>query len=91
MNEVAKMREYEMTQAQLDKLLQACAPQPYMVIGGVGPLSPQERANNAWEALGREMGFDHFSVKPVVGKGYHFFMARPLLNGSHVSGDKVSS
>ena len=67
-------KEYEMTQAQLDRILDACKPVPYMVFGGVEPRSPQENANDAWRALGEEIGFDHMSVRPN-GKGDRFFTA----------------
>jgi len=67
-------KEYEMTQAQLDQILDACRPVPYMVFGGVEPRSPQQNANDAWKALGDEMGFDHMSVRPN-GKGECFFTA----------------
>lgn len=71
-------REYEMTEEQLTQLLDACKPVPYMVMGGVEPSSPQENANSAWAALGREMGFDGMSVKPVSGKGQRFFTAEAV-------------
>lgn len=72
-------REYEMTQEQLDKLLDACKPVPYFAVGGSygSPASPQENANRAWQALGDEMGFQHMTVEPVRGKGVRFFMAEP--------------
>ena len=71
------MKEYEMTQADLDKILDACKPVRYMVVGGVMPSTPQENANAAWAELGSRMGFDHMSVKPVSGKGDRFFTAVP--------------
>jgi hypothetical protein len=67
-------KEYEMTQAQLDAILDACKPVPYMVFGGMEPRSPQESANAAWAALGEELGFDHMTVRPN-GKGDRFFTA----------------
>ncbi len=67
-------KEYEMTQAQLDAILDACKPVPYMVFGGMEPRSPQENANDAWKALGDELGFDHMTVQPN-GKGDRFFTA----------------
>jgi hypothetical protein len=67
-------KEYEMTQAQLDAILNACKPVPYMVFGGHEPRSPQENANDAWAALGKELGFDHMTVRPN-GKGDRFFSA----------------
>jgi hypothetical protein len=73
-------KEYEMTQAQLDAILNACKPVPYMVFGGMEPRSPQENANDAWAALGKEMGFDHMTVRPN-GKGDRFFSADALSEG----------
>lgn len=69
-------RDYEMTETQLAKLLEACKPVPYFAIGGSygSPRSPQENANAAWEALGMEMGFQHMTVKPSS-KGDRFFTA----------------
>ncbi len=70
-------KEYEMTPAQLDKLLEACKPVPYLVANGTEPASPQENANRAWQALGEELGFDHMTVRPN-GKGDRFFTADAL-------------
>ncbi len=67
-------REFEMTQEQLDKILDACKPVVAIAIH-LGPLpNQQDNANRAWEALGREMGFDHMTVRPC-GKGDRFFTA----------------
>lgn len=71
---MAERKEFEMTQEQLDKLLEACKPVPYMVIGGMEPRSLQERANDAWERLGKELGFKHMTVQPLS-KGNRFFTA----------------
>lgn len=70
-------REYEMSQEQLDRLLAACRPVPYMIVGGMAPPSPQASANVAWKTLAREMGFQWDSVRPVAGKGSAFFTAEP--------------
>ena len=69
--------EYEMTEADLEKILDACKPVPVMMIGGFAPASPQENANAAWAELGRRMGFDHMTVQPIHGKGNRFFTAVP--------------
>jgi hypothetical protein len=69
-----------MTQADLDKILDACRSVPYIIVGGVGPRSPQERANDAWAELGSRMGFDHMTVQPISGKGNLFFSAVPSEN-----------
>mgnify|MGYP001618132302 CR=1 FL=1 len=70
-------KEYEMDKAQFDRLADACKPVPYLVVGGHPPLSPQEQANRAWAVLGRELGFDPWSVQPVAGKDERFFTAEP--------------
>jgi hypothetical protein len=59
------MRSYfEMTQADLDKLLSAMKPIPAIALN-CGPLgSVQERANAAWAELGSRMGFDPMTVQP---------------------------
>lgn len=69
-------KEYEMTQTQLDKLLDACKPTPAMWLSGGAPLfkTPQENANRAWRALGDEMGFNFMTVEPSE-KGSRFFTA----------------
>lgn len=72
--------DYEMTAADLVQLQEACKPVPYMVIGGHEPRSQQENANAAWAELGRRMGFDHMTVRPINGKGIRFFSAVPSEN-----------
>lgn len=67
-------KEFEMTDEQLKKLLDAGKPVPYMIIGGILPTSPQENANAAWSYLGLELGFEHMTVKPSP-KGDKFFTA----------------
>lgn len=67
-------KEYEMTEKQLDKLLDACKPTRVMKIGSYTPASPQENANNAWCNLGKELGFDGMTVQPTT-KGDRFFTA----------------
>lgn len=74
-------REYEMSEAQLATLLEACKPVPYFAVGGSygNPISPQERANAAWAVLGEEMGFQHMTVEPT-NKGNRFFTAEPRVD-----------
>lgn len=69
--------EYEMTEADLETILNACKSVPLMMVGRYAPSSPQENANRAWAALGEKMGFDSMSVRPVDGKGNRFFTAIP--------------
>ena len=71
--------EYEMTEDDLKTILDACKPTPVMFLSGGTPLgsNPQENANRAWAALGKKMGFDHMTVRPINGKGNLFFTAVP--------------
>jgi hypothetical protein len=74
-------REYEMSEERHKRLLDACRPVPYIVVGGVPPTSPQENANAAWRSLADELGFDWTTVKPVPGKSSAFFTAVPTGTG----------
>jgi hypothetical protein len=71
-------KDFEMTQAQLDELLNACKPTPVMYLSGGQPMfnSPQKNANYAWEKLGKELGFKHMTVKPNGGD--RFFTAEVI-------------
>src|SRR4051812_32181549 len=69
-----------MSEGDLETILAACKPVPAMMIGGTLPSSPQENANRAWAALGKKMGFDHMTVRPISGKGDRFFTAVPSEN-----------
>lgn len=69
---------YEMTELDLQKILDACKPTPMIMLNIPGlHRSPQDQANDAWEELGKRMGFDHMTVRPVDGKGNRFFTAVP--------------
>ena len=69
---------FEMTEADLAELLAAMKPEPLMYLSGGMPMhrSRQERANDAWAALGKRMGFEPMSVQPMRG-GIRFFTAIP--------------
>lgn len=71
-------REYEMTEADLAKLLDASKPVALIALNAGMPGSPQENANRAWQQLGHRMGFNYLSVRPTPGKGQRFFTAEPL-------------
>jgi hypothetical protein len=67
-------REFEMTDADLKGLLEACRSVPLIALQCGMPSSPQENANRAWCALGDRMGFDGMTVEPSS-KGQRFFTA----------------
>ena len=68
---------YEMTEEDLEEILETCKPVPMIMLQCGTPPSVQENANRAWRRLGEKMGFDYDTVQPVVGKGSRFFTAVP--------------
>lgn len=71
-------KEFEMSQEQYDRLIDACKPVPYLIAGGTSPRSPQENANDAWAELGRELGFEYMTVEGSR-KGDRFFTAEETV------------
>ena len=69
-------QKYEMSQEQLDVILDACKPVIGIMVGICLPSTPQENANRAWAELGETMGFDSMTVKP--GSSDRFFSAEPV-------------
>jgi hypothetical protein len=69
-------KEFELTAEQFDKLIEACRPTTLIMLQCGMPRSPQENANDAWCALGKELGFDGMTVEPSS-KGQRFFTAVP--------------
>jgi hypothetical protein len=69
-------KEYEMTEKDLEVLLDACKPTICIKVGNYVPATPQENANRAWQKLGEKMKFYHMSVLPSS-KGDRFFTAIP--------------
>ena len=67
-------KRFVMTEGDMEKILDACKPVPYMVFGGIPPKSPQENANDAWCELGSRMSFDGMTVEPT-GEGNLIFTA----------------
>ena len=68
-------QEFTLTQEDLEAVLDAGKPVPYMISGGVTPRSPQENANAAWQSLAEKYGFVWDTVRPVDGKGQCFISA----------------
>ena len=69
--------EYQMSEDDLETLLQSSKPVPCIMVGGYQPPSQQENANRAWADLGKRMHFDSKTVRPIAGKGNRFFSAIP--------------
>lgn len=71
------LREFEISEEQEKKLLEAMKPVPLIALQCGMPRSQQENANEAWKAIGREMGFDGMTVQPS-GKGMRFILAEEV-------------
>ena len=71
-------KRFEMTDEQLEKMLESMKPTPAIMLQCGEPPSQQERANAAWKALGDEMGFEHMTVRPN-GEGDKVFTAEEKL------------
>jgi hypothetical protein len=68
-------KEFELSQKDLDEILDAGKPVTYIVVGGHPPSSPQENANRAWKRMGEKYGFVWDTARPVTGKGRRFITA----------------
>lgn len=67
-------KEFQTTDAEHAALMEACRPVPLVALQCGMPRSSQERANDAWDALGRKRGFISASVEGSP-KGDRFFTA----------------
>lgn len=70
-------KRFDMTEADLRRILDASKPTIYMVFGNQPPLSSQDNANAAWRELGDRMGFDGMSAEPIPGAPPTAFLATP--------------
>jgi len=61
---MAERKNFEMTQADHDKIVEACKSVPMIALQCGCPPSQQENANNAWSKLGLRMGFKSMTVQP---------------------------
>lgn len=71
-------KNFEMSVEQLGVLLDAGKPTRVMKIGNSVGSTPQENANRAWEALGKEMGFKYMTVKPLGNGNQRAFSAEVI-------------
>ena len=71
-------RQYRLTDAELESILDASKPVTYMVIGGVEPRSPQENANDAWQTVAMNHGFIWDTAEGAGTGDNHDLMAEPI-------------
>ena len=70
-------KEFELSQEDLDSILEASKPVPAMFLSGGRPMfgTPQENANDVWQSLGKKYGFVWDTCRPVQGKNRRFITA----------------
>ena len=66
---------FEMTDEQLEGLMNECKPVVMIALQCGTSSSLQENANRAWASLGNVMGFKPMTVEPIRGKSTKHFMA----------------
>ena len=72
------MKPYRLTDTQLNTILDACKPVPYMVVGGMMPRSPQHNANDAWQSVAAELGCRWDTIRPADTGDQHDILAEPI-------------
>jgi hypothetical protein len=71
-------KEFKLTEEQYERLIEASQPVPYLVVGGVEPMSPCRKAESIWMQLGEEMGFKWNTAEPIPGKNRLYFHAEEI-------------
>jgi len=73
-------KEFELSQDDLDQLLNASKAVPAVWLSGGQPMfgTPQENANREWKRVGKKYGFIWDTAQPVVGKGQRFITAEEI-------------
>ena len=58
--------EYEITQAELDSVLEASKPTPVMYLSGGQRMfdSPQANANRAWQKIAKRLNVELMTIRP---------------------------
>ena len=72
------MKTYRMTDDELNMLMNASKPVPYLVFGGIEPRSPRDNAMDVWRTVAARVGCDVDSIEPAETGDNHEFNARPL-------------
>lgn len=67
--------EFELNDEQFENLMSLSRPAPAIALNCGEPPSRQQMANDFWQRLGRELGFEYMTARPVTGKGPKFFTA----------------
>lgn len=71
------MKKYTLTEIEHAELVEACKPVPYMIIGGVAPVSPAEKAMFVWKRVANRVGCDVNTIAPA-GDDTREFLGEPV-------------
>lgn len=72
------MKKFTMTAEQYARLVDASKPVPMIALQCGPPPSQQDAANLVWMQLGKEMGFEWNSARPIQGESDLHFVAKPI-------------
>ncbi len=71
-------KEFKLTERQKMDLLDACKPTCFIIERGLPPISREKGIMLVWEEIGKEVGFNHETVKSVRNKSNDFFTAEVM-------------
>lgn len=71
------MKQYRLTDSELNEIMEASQPVRYMVIGGYEPESPRERAMRVWNKIAEKYNIDVDSIDDAGTGDSHDFKAEP--------------
>jgi len=57
--------EFTLTEDEMQSVLDASKPVPYLVIGGIPPRSQQEQANSAWQKIAEAHSVKWDTIRPI--------------------------
>jgi hypothetical protein len=72
------MKEYTLTEEELQELFDAAKPVPYMIIGGNPPPSSYNRSLSVWKRVAERVNCDVNTIQGSDPKNPHLFKAKSL-------------
>lgn len=72
------MSQYRLTDEELNELIAATQPVPYLVIGGFAPESPTEKSMRIWTRVAKRVGCQVETIDAADTGDQHDFIAEPL-------------
>ncbi len=76
----AYRKEYELTDSELEDMIKLMEVSRNAIETNTSyKVRAQRSCDNAWQMLGKRMGFKWSTVRPVPGKSAKYFTAEPIL------------